>query len=327
MRNRFTVTISDVYGARHYSFNQLAKRFVWWSLAIVLLLILAGGFTLAWYADKIKRLDAQYHFALSHGSERLVAAQRHYDQVLEEKARLELEMTQAQQRLESVGQTLQNIEEVLLSQDPLAVLPEASFEERLANLQLNALERTLMLSAIPNGSAVKTFQGFSSYFGKRENPVTGDVMNHSGIDYRASTGEDVIATADGIVSFSAFSQETGFGNLVAITHANGFKTRYGHLDSRAVKVGEYVYKGQKVGTVGSTGRSTGPHLHYEVMFLSHRLDPKPFHDWSVENYMAVFQEVKLVPWESFVQAASLQAKRVEKQLLPQELASMASSEN
>ncbi|BBP46385.1 peptidase [Thiosulfatimonas sediminis] len=317
MRNRFTITISDVHGARHYSFSQLAKRFVGWLMIVMALAWVIGGLTVWWFSHKVDQVEEQHKFAVKAYSDRLAKTQQDYDQMLAEKTELEETLNQRSEHLDTLDQTLQNIEELMLSKDDLQSMENVPFEQRLQNLQMNSLERSLMLTAIPNGPAVRNFKGLTSFYGERKNPVTGVRRMHSGIDYRAERGEDVIATADGIVSFSAFSQETGYGNLVAITHADGFKTRYGHLDKRVVKVGDYVYKGDKIGEVGNTGRSSGAHLHYEVLFLSHRLDPKPFHEWTQKNYKAIFKEVKLVPWGSLVQAVSFQAKKVEKQLLPQ----------
>ncbi|MBO1923508.1 M23 family metallopeptidase [Thiomicrorhabdus sp. 6S3-12] len=327
MRNRFTVTVSDVHGARHYSFTQLAKRFFSWILLLFLTLWVAGALTIVWFSNKVDEVEAQHRFAVKAYSDRLAKVEDDYENMLTEKGELETALNQKSERLDSLGQTLQNIEEMIMTQDELQSLANLPVEQRLENLQMSALERSLMLASIPNGSAVKNFNGFTSYYGVRKHPVTGVRSRHLGIDYRGGVGEDVLATADGIVSFSAFSKETGFGNLVSIIHANGFKSRYGHLHKRTVKVGDYVYKGQKIGEIGNTGRSTGPHLHYEVLFLSRRIDPKPFHEWSQENYNAIFQEVKLVPWGSLVQAASLQAKKVEKQLLPRDVAFRASLPN
>lgn len=110
----------------------------------------------------------------------------------------------------------------------------------------------------------------SSEMGWRTDPINGQRKRHSGIDYSRDRGTSVYATADGVVSFSGRSGRgdgrngTGYGNLIKLNHGAGTETRYGHLEIRLVSDGEAVKKGQLIGKVGSTGRSTGPHLHYEV---------------------------------------------------------------
>ena len=102
----------------------------------------------------------------------------------------------------------------------------------------------------------------SSAFGDRIHPVTGKKQFHNGIDIAAPNGTPIIAPMDGVVTISA-TDETN-GNYIILTHPNGYKTGYSHLSSKLVKAGQKVAKGEKIGLVGSTGRSTGNHLHYTV---------------------------------------------------------------
>ncbi|NLW43873.1 MAG: M23 family metallopeptidase [Syntrophomonadaceae bacterium] len=103
----------------------------------------------------------------------------------------------------------------------------------------------------------------TSNFGTRVHPVTGKSKFHKGIDVAAPHGSPVYAYSSGTVIYSGYM--SGYGNLIAISHGNGMVTRYGHLSARYVKVGQKVSTGQKIGAVGSTGVSTGPHLHFEVL--------------------------------------------------------------
>ena len=102
----------------------------------------------------------------------------------------------------------------------------------------------------------------TSSYGARQHPVTGEDQEHTGVDLAAPAGTPVLAAAAGRVEFAG--EKGGYGNLVIITHADGSQTYYGHLDEIAVKEGQLVSTGQKVATVGSTGVSTGPHLHFET---------------------------------------------------------------
>jgi murein DD-endopeptidase MepM/ murein hydrolase activator NlpD len=114
----------------------------------------------------------------------------------------------------------------------------------------------------------------SSSFGMRTHPVLGGRRNHAGIDLASPTGTPVYATADGLVSKAeAFSS---YGNYIAIEHGGEMQTRYAHLSGYAVSAGQRVTKGQLIGYVGSTGRSTGPHLHYEVRVSGEAVDPRPY---------------------------------------------------
>ena len=123
----------------------------------------------------------------------------------------------------------------------------------------------------------------SSSYGMRVHPVTGKVARHNGIDIPAPHGTPIYATADGIVGRA--QRLGGYGNYVEVEHGNAIQTRYGHMSAIAVQKGQAVAARDKLGAVGSTGRSTAPHLHYEVLFRGKTLDPRKF----VEAKQNVFQ--------------------------------------
>jgi len=114
----------------------------------------------------------------------------------------------------------------------------------------------------------------TSDFGQRLDPYTADRVMHEGIDIAAPHGKEVMAPSDGTVVFAGL--EGGYGNVVVIDHGYGIKTRYGHLAKILVKAGEVVKRGHVVGAVGNTGRSTGPHLHYEVRVNGVPQNPRKF---------------------------------------------------
>lgn len=114
----------------------------------------------------------------------------------------------------------------------------------------------------------------SSRFGKRTDPFSGKQEYHRGIDFAGQRGSNVVAVAGGVVTQAKNSN--GYGNLVEIDHGNGYVTRYGHNQDMKVKVGDAVKKGQVVAKMGSTGRSTGPHVHFEVLKNGVHLDPMKF---------------------------------------------------
>jgi murein DD-endopeptidase MepM/ murein hydrolase activator NlpD len=142
----------------------------------------------------------------------------------------------------------------------------------LTRAQIDRLNRTLVL--VPYRKPVIGEIEFTSGFGVRSDPFLGRPAMHTGLDFRAATGDPVRATANGKVVSSGWSG--GYGRLVEIDHGNGLSTRYGHLSDINVKVGDFVRIGQVIGTVGSTGRSTGPHLHYETRIDGDAVDPQKF---------------------------------------------------
>lgn len=111
----------------------------------------------------------------------------------------------------------------------------------------------------------------TSGFGMRRHPVLGSYRAHRGVDLAAPTGTPVVATSDGTVGVADWSG--GYGLLVALNHAGGMQTRYGHMSRLNVVPGQHVRAGDVIGFVGSTGRSTGPHLHYEVRFNGEAVNP------------------------------------------------------
>jgi murein DD-endopeptidase MepM/ murein hydrolase activator NlpD len=153
----------------------------------------------------------------------------------------------------------------------------SAFERQLyrvnvARAQINQYVHTLV--AVPVRKPVTGEVDMSSPFGMRMDPFLGRPAIHTGIDLRGETGEPVHATATGKVSIAG--REGGYGNMVEIDHGNGLATRYGHLSEVDVKVGQTVRIGETIGKIGSTGRSTGPHLHYETRINGEAVDPQKF---------------------------------------------------
>jgi len=136
----------------------------------------------------------------------------------------------------------------------------AEVESRLASLETQFARRSNIASSTPTVAPVRGL--LNSGFGPRKDPFTGEGSFHPGLDISTRVHEPVLATAEGVVAKSGWSGD--YGKEVEIAHSTGYVTIYGHLDEVLVKEGELVHRGDKVGLVGSTGRSTGPHLHYEV---------------------------------------------------------------
>jgi murein DD-endopeptidase MepM/ murein hydrolase activator NlpD len=148
-----------------------------------------------------------------------------------------------------------------------------SREQQLSLLEDVIMRSELMKEARPAGRPIG--KGWiSSYYGKRTDPFSGKIEMHKGMDFAGKKGSDIKAVASGVVTWSG--ERYGYGNLVEINHGNGYVTRYGHNDAILVKVGDAVERGQTISKMGSTGRSTGPHVHFEVLLNDRHIDPIRF---------------------------------------------------
>jgi murein DD-endopeptidase MepM/ murein hydrolase activator NlpD len=161
---------------------------------------------------------------------------------------------------------------------PVTLRKDASgFDRQLYRINMaraNADRLVRMLGAVPVRKPITGDIDLSSNFGVRSDPFLGRPAMHTGLDFRSSTGDPVRATANGTVETAGWNG--GYGKMIEIDHGNGFSTRYGHLSEIDVKVGQTVRIGQVIGKVGSTGRSTGPHLHYETRIDGDAVDPQKF---------------------------------------------------
>ena len=167
----------------------------------------------------------------------------------------ELSMPEFQRLLEELSLTLDD------RSDKLGVLDSLLMDDRLA--------RKTIPTTLPVVSGY-----YSSNYGYRIDPITGRSSFHTGVDLIAPPGTPVVAAAGGVVSKVAYVPE--YGNIVEVDHDNGLTTRYAHLLRSQVKTGDVVMKGQSIALVGSTGRSTGPHLHFEVREKGIPLNPNKF---------------------------------------------------
>jgi len=173
-----------------------------------------------------------------------------------------------------------------LAAPSLAVLPD-EFEEELELLSVTLDDRDTQLDvlagllfdaeaqaeAIPSGRPIAS-GWLSSHFGYRNDPFTGKKTWHQGVDFAGKEGTDVIAVASGVVSWSG--NRDGYGNMVEVAHGDGLLTRYAHNDENLVDVGDLIRKGEPLARMGNTGRSTGPHVHFEVFKHGRAVDPSSY---------------------------------------------------
>lgn len=146
-------------------------------------------------------------------------------------------------------------------------------DAQLFALENVVLSRSLTQAVLPEGRPVEV--GYiSSYFGGRQDPFDGSDVVHRGVDFAGPLGSKVMAVAAGVVSRAEAA--SGYGNLIEINHGNGYITRYGHNQRLLVRAGDTVNRGTAIALMGSTGRSTGPHVHFEVLRNGQHLNPLKF---------------------------------------------------
>jgi murein DD-endopeptidase MepM/ murein hydrolase activator NlpD len=146
-------------------------------------------------------------------------------------------------------------------------------ESQLAALENVILTRELKEEIHPEGRPVSS--GYiSSYFGERADPFDGLEKFHKGVDFAGNLGSDVVAVAAGVVTWAG--ERSGYGKLIEINHGDGYSTRYAHNERTLVAVGQTVKRGESIALMGSTGHSTGPHVHFEVLHNGRQVDPLSF---------------------------------------------------
>ncbi|WP_333805154.1 peptidoglycan DD-metalloendopeptidase family protein [Sulfurospirillum sp.] len=291
MKNKFTVTISDVHGSRHFLLHQIIKKFLLYFTLFVALVILVGSFVILFLMHEVSSLEAKKESAFQ---ERNV--------LLAQNESLQEEISEKSKEYEAIRDKISNVEELI----GLRVNDEDNLDTRLEEIDLAALQQKTFFDNIPSGD-VMAYSEFSSRFGWRENPILKRKEFHAGTDLRAPIGTPVLAPADGVVKFVQYNQNSGYGNVVSLSHNYGFESYYAHLLNKPiVKEGQFVKKGDVIAYSGNSGMSTGPHLHYEIKFIGRLLDPESFLRWKGANFKEIFQKEKRVTWESLIKLISSQ---------------------
>jgi murein DD-endopeptidase MepM/ murein hydrolase activator NlpD len=171
-----------------------------------------------------------------------------------------------------IAPRLQTSNSQSLAQEMKAALEDfTQAEAAVKTLAQNWASQLSWLNSLPTGIPMGKDYRITSGFGIRNDPFTGLLAMHEGLDFVAEVGSPIVATAAGTVIRSEYDH--AYGNVVEVSHIEGFTTRYGHLSKRLVQVGQKVQRNETIALLGNTGRSTGPHLHYEVMRFDRVLNP------------------------------------------------------
>jgi len=295
MDNQFTITINDDNGVRQFNLHRFVKKIV---LYVVLFLVVAtfGAIGTILYlksnVDKIekKRLDMEVAYAklkLQHS--------KLNESMLDTQKKLILK----KKELSEVSDSLQEIE-LMIGVSHASDIP---LRKRVSRTKISSEVMAAMLQFIPNGSPVK-YMGITSKFGYRIHPTLHTREFHRGTDLKARMNTPIYATADGIVEWAGYHKRSGYGNLIILQHNYGFRTYFGHLNKIVIKSTQFVKKGDLIGYSGNSGLSNGPHLHYEIRFISRSVNPYWFIKWNIKNYKEIFEKEKKIPWQSLITAIS-----------------------
>jgi len=308
LKNRLIITVSDVKSTKSYNIHQIVKK-----LALIILLVtfivLAGSF---WFIDalntSITNLNTKMT-TLQITKEKEIEILNEKEKVLLIKNKIHaLKIADKVKDIEELSSKLDDIEEIIGLKDDILIDPI----KRVNIAKMTSLERTQMLQVIPSGNPLKKIVVTAS-FGYRLHPTLRIKKFHRGIDLRAKRRTPVYATADGVVKFVQSRNTGNFGRVVKISHNYGFETVYGHLIKTNVKLGDIVKKGDIIALSGNSGRSTGPHLHYEIKYASMVLNPKNFMKWNLKTYETIFSKERRVKWESLINLINSHKKKQEQQ--------------
>ncbi len=283
MKSRFTITISDIYGSKHYLLHQVVKRVVIYVVLLMVLLIVFGSFFISFLMYEVDAVESKKDLV-----------QSEYKKLKKSNIKLKQEIESKTKEYAAIKDKVSDIEELI------GLKPDDNIKlsTRVGNIDLTSIQEQTLLNYIPNGNILPDMR-ISAKFGWRMHPILKRKEFHRGIDLKADRKTPIKAPADGVVEFAGFHKSSGYGYLIILDHNFGFKTQYGHLYKKMiVKAGQFIKKGDIIGYTGNSGLSTGPHLHYEVRFISRPLNPINFLKWDKSNFKEIFNKEKRVPWES-----------------------------
>jgi len=311
MKNRLIITVSDVHGTRAFNVHQIAKKLIVFIILFVFLVIGGGSWFISNLSDKMDSLKTQKELELAKKEQEILNRENEIDSLNEKEQKLlaqnkfySLQIKSKVDDIDALSSKLDEIESMIGLKDEKI---EQLTKETLNSISDNTKYFTLL--TIPNGSPLKNARLTSSY-GYRIHPITKKRKFHRGMDLKAKMRTPVKATANGVVVYVRTRDRGDFGRVIKIQHSFGFMTIYAHLNKSNVKLGDVIRKGDVIGLTGNSGRSSGPHLHYEVRYGGKILNPRDFIKWNFKNYDKIFTKQRRVKWESLVRLISEQHKMV-----------------
>ena len=295
MNNHFTITFTDDNGVKQFNLHQFVKKAVLYSVIFLAFVGFIAVGTILYLNTSVNKVE-QKRFQIEEANSNLKLKNENLSQNI---TIVNSALITKKEELNEVSDSLSEIERLI----GLAPVSDMSLQERVGVTKLTSEHMATLLQFIPNGSPI-IYKGITSKFGYRIHPTLRRREFHRGLDMKAKMKTPVYATADGIVEWSGMHKRSGFGNLVILQHNYGFRTYYGHLNKVAVKTGKFVKKGDIIAYTGSSGMSSGPHLHYEIRFIQRAINPFYFVKWNIQNYKEIFEKEKTIPWQSLITATA-----------------------
>ena len=290
MNNHFTVTIHDDNGVK-----QFVKQAIMYALLFLGVVALISIGTILYLNSEVDAIEIKR-----------VQEQNAFVKLQDKNKCLHSDIRNAQEKLISKKKELDEISDSLSHIETLIGLTtdeDMPLQERVDLAKLNSEDMATLLQFIPSGSPIP-YNGVTSKYGYRIHPTLKRKEFHRGTDMKAKMRTPVYATADAIVEYAGHHKKSGYGNLVILQHNYGFRTYFGHLNKVVIKSGTFVKKGDLIAYTGNSGMSNGPHLHYEVRFMSRPVNPFWFVKWDAQNYNEIFEKEKKIPWQSLITATA-----------------------
>ncbi len=299
MQDRLVISIVDEKGSKQFSLPRSATKLILIGVTVVLVLLLASFFVMSFLMNQINDITKQKNEAIIQ-----------YHSIYQKNAMLKNAIREKTDELEVVNSKIDKLEDIISIKTNVIKHPQIT---KVDLQNISSAHKLLLLSLIPNGNPLKNFTK-KSPTSERLHPLHNTSGVEGGMDYMVPKKSPVYATADGVVILVQENGKTGLGNVIKLTHSFGFSSVYGHLDTLAVKKGDFVQKGQVIGYSGNSGRSNGDRMYYEVSFLGTPLNPLAYASWNFDNFDVIFSKEDGIDWKNLVWAiediAKLQTLRV-----------------
>lgn len=289
MKNRFVVTITDINGSKQYNIHQYMKQILLYVILLVVVVFLFSFISIRLLLKEVRQIEIRRDLM-----------QQEYLKINEKNEELQALIDEKTQELVKVSDRIEDLEGIVGLSDRVVNPAELSLIERVDLASITGAQKAFVMQLIPNGLPMRSEYRITSDWGERINPVSQRKHLHTGVDYGMPIGTPIYAPADGVAYYVNNGYNGGYGVMLKLEHSFGFSTFYAHLSKIAVQKGDFVRRGQVVAYSGNSGRSTGPHLHYEIRYLGQALNPRPFVEWTMRDYTTIFEKEKNIKWQSLL---------------------------
>lgn len=290
VKNRFVVTITDVNGSKQYNIHQYMKQIVLYVILLIVVIFFFSFISIKLLLKEVKQIETKRDLM-----------QQEYLKINEKNEQLRALVDEKTEELVKVSDRIEDLEGIVgLSDQTIDTPQDFSLIERVDLARITGAQKAFVMQLIPNGAPLRGNYRVTSEWGTRVNPVLRRTQPHNGMDFGVPSGTPIYAPADGVADFSNSGYNGGYGIMVKLEHSFGFKTFYAHLSKIVVNKGDFVRRGQLIAYSGNSGRSTGPHLHYEIRYLGRDLNPRSFMEWTMRDYTQIFEKEKNIKWQSLL---------------------------